>query len=252
MPILVILLLGMSSSFAHGASVGANSALGLSTKVRRMLISKDQILKVFTSPTVATIIQVPDRPNSVVLGNQAGFQIEYLDTAVTIKPLTNSSKGNLYIYTDYRRYNIELITTDSSRADYIVYLLDKIPETEPGKSRLAPTIIWSNYSKRIATPTFVMQTTRIGKTSDHKRFIEFKLSSDRSVDVDPGLFWITQGGKEKPNTNLLFSSPRIMRDSPINGTIVLLDQDFKKEDTRVEVRGKKAVGHTLPKGVLWK
>lgn len=245
MSVLVILLFGISSSFAHGA-------LNHSPKVRRIHISKDQILKVFTSPTVATIIQVPDRPNSVVLGNQPGFQIEYLDTAVTIKPLSNSAKGNLYIYTDYRRYNIELVTTDSARADYIVYLLDKIPEAEEGKSRSSPTVKWSNYSNRTTTPSFVMQTTRIGKTSDHKRFIEFKLSSDRNVDVDPALFWITQGGKEKPIHNLYLSSLRITRDTPINGSIALLDQDFKKEEIRIELRGKKAVGHAIPKGALWK
>jgi hypothetical protein len=252
MSILLILLLGIFSAFTTMTSASANQPMARSPKVRRAPVSSDQIVKIFTSPTIATIIQVPDRPNSVVLGNQPGFQVEYLDTAVTIKPLSNSSKGNLYIYTDYRRYNVELITTDSSRADYIVYLLDNVSETGQQKRPSVPSIKWTDYSERIEAKLFAMQTTRIGKTCDKMRLIEFRLSSDRDFIIDPGLFWVTQDGKEKPIQSLHLSSLHVGRERPINGAITLLDRDFKRTDVRIEIRGKKSTGHTIPKGALWK
>lgn len=71
-----------------------------SERVRRVPILGDQIVTVRTSIGIATIIQVPDRPNSVVVGDQDAFKVEYLDQAITIKPLSSRAKSNLYIYTD--------------------------------------------------------------------------------------------------------------------------------------------------------
>lgn len=60
-PILWILLMTLSiPSFAFG-------------RVRKIEVKSDQIITVRTAIGVATIIQVPDRPNSIVVGDQAGF-----------------------------------------------------------------------------------------------------------------------------------------------------------------------------------
>ena len=79
-----------------------------SSRVKKVEVQKDQIVRVNTAVGIATIIQVPDRPNSVVVGDQDAFKVEYLDLAITIKPITPHGKSNLYIYTDYRRFNVEL------------------------------------------------------------------------------------------------------------------------------------------------
>jgi hypothetical protein len=42
-------------------------------RVRRVAVQGDQIVTVKTSLGIATIIQVPDRPNSVVVGDQDSF-----------------------------------------------------------------------------------------------------------------------------------------------------------------------------------
>jgi type IV secretory pathway VirB9-like protein len=91
-------------------------------RVRTVEIKKDQIVTVRTALGVATIIQVPDRPTSLVVGDQTAFKVEYLDQAITIKPLHGGARSNLYIYTDYRRFNVQLMTTTEVSADYVVYL----------------------------------------------------------------------------------------------------------------------------------
>ncbi len=67
--------------------------------VRHISTKKDQITKARTALGIATIIQVPDRPTSVVIGDQNSFKIEYLNKAITIKPLVANASTNLYIYT---------------------------------------------------------------------------------------------------------------------------------------------------------
>ncbi len=71
-------------------------------KVRKVEVTKDQVVTVRTVIGIATIIQVPDKPNSIVVGDLAGFKVEYLDQAITIKPLDGRARSNLYIYTDFR------------------------------------------------------------------------------------------------------------------------------------------------------
>lgn len=88
-------------------------------KVRKVEVKTDQIVTVRTAIGIATIIQVPDRPNSIVVGDQAAFKVEYLDQAITIKPLHGGAKSNLYIYTDYRRFNVQLVTSTEAAADYV-------------------------------------------------------------------------------------------------------------------------------------
>ena len=90
-------------------------------RVRKVEVTQDQIVTVRTALGIATIIQVPDRPNSIVVGDQAAFKVEYLDQAITIKPLRGGAKSNLYVYTDYRRFNVQLITGADASADYVVY-----------------------------------------------------------------------------------------------------------------------------------
>ena len=86
-------------------------------RVRKVPVSGDQIVTVKTAIGIATIIQVPDRPNSVVVGDQESFKVEYLDQAITIKPLHSGAKSNLYVYTDWKRYNVQLTTGSEAIAD---------------------------------------------------------------------------------------------------------------------------------------
>src|SRR5687768_5746145 len=92
------------------------------TRVRRVVVQGDQIVTVRTAIGIATIIQVPDSPNSDVVGDQSSFKVEYLDRAITIKPLISGAKSNLYVYTDWKRYNVQLISGLESAADFIIYL----------------------------------------------------------------------------------------------------------------------------------
>ena len=77
----------MRASFALilAGIVGASPAIA-DAHVRRVAVQPDQIVTVRTAIGIATIIQVPDSPNSVVVGDQSAFKVEYLDRAIALTP----------------------------------------------------------------------------------------------------------------------------------------------------------------------
>lgn len=130
-------------------------------RVRHVECLIDQIVTVRTALGIATIIQVPDRPNSVVVGDQDKFKVEYLDQAITIKPLQGGAKSNLYIYTDYRRYNVQLATGSESAVDYVVYLENQKLKSKEKSSSLT----WMTFVRSSKNEELIFETKRLGRAS---------------------------------------------------------------------------------------
>src|SRR5580704_8633889 len=78
--------------------------------IHSVKMKPDQILLVKTALGIATIIETPETVQSAIIGDQSAFKVEYLDRAVTIKPLRAGAKTNLYLQTANRRYDLRLET----------------------------------------------------------------------------------------------------------------------------------------------
>ncbi len=216
-------------------------------RVRHIVVENDQISKVNTALGIATIIQVPDRPNSVIVGDQESFKVEYLDQAITIKPLHSGAKSNLYIYTDWKRYNVQLVTGSELSADYIVYLDNPMTKKETIKKSF-----WDHFSARFKNDELTFATTRIGKLRDNLFAIEFAVSSNKRIKFDPSCLWLTQKGVSKPIHNLFLSELELNPDSKISGVMQILITDLDpNEPLRIEMKRKKQSFLTLPKVHLW-
>lgn len=216
-------------------------------RVRTVEVKKDQIVTVRTALGVATIIQVPDRPNSIVVGDQNAFKVEYLDQAITIKPLHGGARSNLYIYTDYRRFNVQLITAAESLAEYVVYL------ENPQEKIKSSAIGWRNYQNLLKNESLTFQTVRLAKTADGILLIEFEVRSQNREKFLPEWLWITQAGQTKSIHNLALSAQELIPGRPVKGIIQVLKSDISTADAlRIEVRRKKTSYLTIPKGVAWR
>ena len=207
-----------------------------------------------TAMGVATIIQVPDKPNSVVVGDLNAYKVEYLDTAITIKPLSGRAKSNLYIYTDYRRFNVQLQTGTETTADYVVYLEN--PKADTPKSTLSQKssdLKWTKTFQFMMNGELRMQVTRLGQDSHGLCFIEFILKSDQSEALDPAWFWLTQKYQSKPIQRLVLSSLNIAKSTPVNGTIEILRSDISEDEPlRIELRKKRISSLTIQGVKRWK
>jgi hypothetical protein len=243
------MLSSLISIFIAGAlCVGATT---VHARVRTVEVKKDQIVTVKTALGVATIIQVPDRPTSLVVGDQTAFKVEYLDQAITIKPLHGGARSNLYIYTDYRRFNVQLITTPEVTADYVVYLesqnakpLEKVKSSKDG---------WRVFKNIMRNDSIVLETKRVSNSSDGSLLIEFEVRGNTNEKFKPEWLWLTQNGKPKPIQGIALSSQELKSSRPIKGLLQILERDVNRNEAlRVELRRKKTSYLTIPSEVAWK
>ena len=216
-------------------------------RVRKVEVTQDQIVTVKTAIGIATIIQVPERPNSIVVGDQAGFKVEYLDQAITIKPLHGGARSNLYIYTDYRRYNVQLVTGPEPSADYVVYLLS--PTEKPQKSSL----VWTPLKSALKNESITLSIKRVGRTHDGVLLIEFKMEGATKEIMRPEWLWLTQGGGVRPIHNLFLSALEIAPGQTVEGVMQVLRSDIQvTAPLKIELRRKRTSSLTVPKVNLWK
>lgn len=224
-------------------------------RVRRVTVDGDQIVTVRTSIGIATIIQVPDRPNSVVVGDQNAFKVEYLDQAITIKPLSSGARSNLYIYTDWKRFNVELISGGESIADYVVYLDNPKPKAPQG----APSpqkdigITWTNFKNTLKNEAIKLSVNRLGRTKDGLLLVELTISSTQKEPFKPDWIWLSQSGSTKPIHNLFLSSLETSPQKVISGVMQLREIDLVTDaPMRLELRRKKTSYLTIQKFNSWK
>lgn len=216
------------------------------TKVRRVVVNGDQIVTVKTALGIATIIQVPDRPNSVVVGDQDAFKVEYLDQAVTIKPLQPKAKTNIYIYTDWKRYNVELISGSESTSDYVVYL------ENPKEKIETSDIKWIDFGKSFRNGDITLEIKRVAKRRNGILQIEFYLTSDKKQNFNPEWIWLTQKGKTRPIHNFLLTSVEIVPHSKVQGILQIKASDIEcNESFKIEMRRNKISYLTIKKVDSW-
>jgi hypothetical protein len=214
-------------------------------KVRKIHLKRDEIAQVKTSLGIATLIQVPDRPTSVVLGDTNAFKIEYLENAITIKPLSHSSKSNLYIYTEGRRFSVSLVTLPISSADYIVYLEPEIAQPDPKREK------WRDYSTKNKNHDFTLCMKRIGK-ADGFLMITFQISTLKPTNLKPDWIWLTQGGRTVPIQDLNLSGVTITEREPVSAFLTFKESDLKAGvPTSLEIRSPTPVKVRLPEVRSW-
>lgn len=218
-------------------------------RVRHVECRADQIVTVRTALGIATIIQVPDRPNSVVVGDQDKFKVEYLDQAITIKPLSGGAKSNLYVYTDYRRYNVQLITGQEAISDYVVYLENVKQKTKEKVSSLT----WMKYIRSTQNEEIRIETARLGHAGDGVLLVEFQIQALRKTEFKPEWLWLTQESQTRPIQNLFLSAVKFENGERAQGTLQVLQRDIDPtRPLRIELRRKKTTYLILPKAIQWK
>lgn len=221
-------------------------------RVRQVQVQRDQIVAVKTSLGIATIIQVPDRPNSVVVGDQEAFRVEYLEQAITIKPLSAGAKSNLYIYTDWRRYNVELISGPEAAADYVVYLeTPKERHTSPAGSN--SNIEWTVYKNQLRNGNLSLKVLRVGKTKNGLILVEFTISSKAKELFKPEWLWLTQEGMVTPIHNLFLSSLDVSTQKGLSGVLQIRKSDIDPNlPMRLELRKSRISYLTISKASSWR
>ncbi len=83
---------------------------------------EQDVLKVNTAFGFGTVLEFPDRPTMVTVGDNSLVQVEVPQNSknVAIKPLEESGETNLFVFTANQRFNYKIIIGDEHKVDYVI------------------------------------------------------------------------------------------------------------------------------------
>ena len=216
---------------------------------RKIVVHKDEVVTVKTAIGIASIIQVPDQPTSLVLGDSAAFKVEYLNQAITVKPLRGNATSNLYINTEFDRYSVKLVAGAQGLADYVVYLK---PFEKPRSEFQAENLGWKKIGIRRTSRFGSIELSKMA-TARNTIFFEFEIIRLQDTKIDPGSFWVFQEKVGRPIQDLLLSSLEAKRNEPVKVTLSVRRSDLKVgAPVEVELRLSEKSSFYISKELLWK
>lgn len=216
-------------------------------QIRKTQVKEDDILTVKTALGIATILQLPETIQSAIIGDQSGFKIEYLDKAVTIKPLRYGAKTNLYLVTGTRRFNLRLVSGNQDQADYIVYF--KKPEPPKAETN------WRNISRSASKNNLKLSLVRIGQAPSGFILIDALLTSTRDLRtmIKPESVWIRQSGNSRVINSLFMSDSKVEKGKPLRLGISLAKSDLVLgKPVTIEISSEQSVSLQISEADLWK
>lgn len=218
--------------------------MSLAAHIRSVPLASNQILNINTALGIATIIQLQETIQSVIIGDQSGFKVEPLDKAITIKPLRWGAKTNLYLVTEKQRYNLKLHTDKQEIADFIVYIQMAKDESN---------ILWRTFEKKVQVNSLTFELLKIGKSKSGFILLSGRIRSKESQTIKPEQFWIYQGNQSKVINGLYLSSTSVTLKYPIEFGISLALSDLEeKKPIILELKSNPNLTLAIPADVLWK
>lgn len=216
-------------------------------QIRNTHVKEDDIITVKTALGIATLLQLPETIQSAIIGDLSGFKIEYLDKAVTIKPLRFGAKTNLYLVTGSRRFNLRLVTGTQEQADYIVHLKKQ--------EKPKPETKWRNYSKSVAQKNLKLSVVRIGQAPSGFILIYAILTSTQSqrMTIKPESVWIKQSGNSKVINSLFMSDSKVEKDKALRIGLSLAKSDLAAgKPITIEINAEHSISVQILEAELWK
>ena len=204
-------------------------------KTRVVTTTENDVTPIHTAMGYSTILQFDAKPTTAVLGDQDAFRVEYVGQSLTIKPLLRTAKTNLFVFTDYDRYNFQLGTVASNLADYIVKVQKRSENPvamgssgqhtdDPGVQIPPDARATQQSQNNEAENSPYLTINRSGKCSalglrlssiswdESSNWVSFhfflnldpKISKRRKFRFDPGDIAILQGNRSLPIETLFF------------------------------------------------
>jgi hypothetical protein len=87
--------------------------------VKTIHLCEKSVASVYITPK-GTVLDFPSEPEKVVLGTKGSFAIEYIRNDLAISPATLSSKSNLFVYLQGRRFTLDLATSPAGVTLYFI------------------------------------------------------------------------------------------------------------------------------------
>lgn len=205
------------------------AATSMAVPARTVVLDDAKVAEIKTALGYSTILQFDSRPTSAVLGDQDAFKVEYVGNSLTIKPLLRTSKSNLFVFTDYDRFNFRLVTTPAASVDYIVKVKrtraqdSASTQQEPGTKLITKKIrrMASSSGVTLQVESVAYPKTRSSLVVSFRLLLRGAKEGLTKVEFEPGDIFMSQNGKSVPIENLYLDQLVLTEERPVNVTAVL-------------------------------
>ncbi len=168
--------------------------------VKTISVDESEVAQVRVSLGYSTLLQFDSRPVQAIVGDQDSFKVEYVGNSIAIKSLMSGVSTNLFVITEYGKFNFRISSGRGFEPDYIL----KIKR----KSSAVPDASSGIITKPVGTSrTFGGITLRLISVASAKMnapmIYSFELSSkDKKINFQPGDFEVLQSGRSLPIENI--------------------------------------------------
>lgn len=211
---------------------------------KTIILSEAEIGVIHTAIGYTTMLQFEGRATLAVLGDQDAFRVEYVGNGLAIKPIVSHAKTNLFVFTDYDRFNFQLETGAASGADYVLKIMrrgypvhieatEKVQKKEAEESQ-GISLTTKYLSRRSQCGGLALTVEAIAWPKSNSTYlVQFSVEQKKSLTETafvPGDFYLEQNGKSVLIESLhldglVFS----LGHKKIHGTVVLRQSDIKQK-----------------------
>jgi hypothetical protein len=194
--------------------------------IRTISISENEVAQVRVALGYSTLLQFDTRPAQAIIGDQDSFKIEYAGTSIAIKPLVSGVSTNLFIITEYEKFNFRITAGHGFEPDYILRIKKKKDESrEPSSGLITKTINAKSLKNGVLIRLISVATTK----SNSSLIYSFEVTAkDRKLTFLPGDFEVLQAGRSLPIENIYLERLNLNRGQKIYGMILIRRDEIQR------------------------
>lgn len=181
---------------------------------------------VFLRQGFSSVLEFPEAPSRVVLGDSESFQVERLDRSLVVKTLTNYATSNLFVYFQEAEPRLFILTASEDAEPTYFKRFDPPFKPVPQEPRGATT-------KRSAVPS--KRELKVTDTlfDDKKDYftVEVAISADSRAPIHPNweLVRLTFNGKALKSYRLWAERKEIQKDSTVHARFIFVKPNIPRD-----------------------
>lgn len=195
--------------------------------IRTMNLSENDVAQVRVALGYSTLLQFDARPSQVIVGDQDSFKVEYAGNSIAVKPMISGVSTNLFIVTEYDKFNFRITSGQGFEPDYIIRVKRKKESPQDVSTGLITKALNTKAQKNgVALRLMSLASTK----SSTSLIYSFEITArDKKISFQPGDFEIVQGSRSLPIENIYLEKLALFKGQKAYGMILIRKEDLRKK-----------------------
>lgn len=168
--------------------------------VKTLSVDESEVAQVRVSLGYSTLLQFDSRPVQAIVGDQDSFKVEYVGNSIAIKPLMSGVSTNLFVITEYGKFNFRISSGRGFEPDYILKIKRKSSAVTDASSGIMTKSVGT--SRTVGGITLRLISVASAKVNAPMIYSFELYSKDKRINFQPGDFEILQSGRSLPIENI--------------------------------------------------